>query len=70
MSATLIEKIMSLYQIKGLELSREDLLELIKNMGFDFVKHESDIESTYCKDIKLLGSFVFKCEYWVCIKVR
>ena len=60
MSATLIEKIMSLYQIsKGLELSREDLLELIKNMGFDFVKHESDIESTYCKDIKLLGSFVF-----------
>lgn len=55
---------------KGLELSREDLLELIKNMGFDFVKHESDIESTYCKDIKLLGSFVFKCEYWVCIKVR
>ncbi|KHC64357.1 hypothetical protein MGS_06164 [Candida albicans P78042] len=55
---------------KGLELSREDLLELIKNMGFDFVKHESDIESTYCKDIKSLGSFVFKCEYWVCIKVR
>ncbi|RCK65791.1 Carnosine N-methyltransferase [Candida viswanathii] len=54
---------------KGLELSREDLIELIKNLGFVFAKHESGIENSYCRDIKLLGSFVFKCEYWVCEKV-
>lgn len=54
---------------KGLELSREDLVELIKKLGFAFAKHESGIESSYCKDVKLLGSFVFKCEYWVCEKL-
>ncbi|KAK6453792.1 putative trehalase [Scheffersomyces xylosifermentans] len=55
--------------MKGLELTREDLIELIEKVGFKFEKHESDIESTYCGDIKALGSFVYKCEYWVCRKV-
>ena len=54
---------------KGLELSREDLVQLIENLGFAFRKHQSGIESSYCKDIKLLGSFVFKCEFWVCEKL-
>ncbi|EGW33901.1 putative trehalase [Spathaspora passalidarum NRRL Y-27907] len=55
---------------KGLELSREDLVELIKTMGFEFIKHESNIETSYCRDIKSLGSFTFKCEFWVCRKIK
>ncbi|CAI5755994.1 unnamed protein product [Candida verbasci] len=54
---------------KGLELSREDVIELVKNMGFNFIKHESDIKSTYCKDIKSLGSFEYSCDFWVCEKI-
>ncbi|KAG2731239.1 hypothetical protein G9P44_005655 [Scheffersomyces stipitis] len=55
--------------MKGLELSREDLIELVEKIGFKFEKRESDIETTYCGDIKALGSFVYKCEYWVCRKL-
>ncbi|KAG7660991.1 uncharacterized protein J8A68_005511 [[Candida] subhashii] len=40
---------------KGLELSRDDLIELIENLGFVFEKRESGIESSYCRDIKSLG---------------
>ncbi|QPG73707.1 hypothetical protein FOA43_001020 [Brettanomyces nanus] len=54
---------------KGLELSREDLLRLIKDMGFEFVQHESDIETTYGGDDKALGLWKYKCEFWVCKKV-
>ncbi|ODV80273.1 putative trehalase [Suhomyces tanzawaensis NRRL Y-17324] len=52
----------------GLELSRDDLIALIEKMGFDFEKRESGIETSYSGDIKALGSFVYKCEYWVCKK--
>lgn len=55
--------------LKGLELSREDLFELVKKMGFKFEKQEHDIETTYSGDSRALGAFVYKCEYWVCRKV-
>lgn len=54
--------------MKGLELSREDLIELVKKIGFTFEKHESEIETSYSSDIRSLGTFVYKCEYWVCRK--
>lgn len=53
---------------KGLELSKDDLIELIEKMGFEFVIHESNLNSTYGGDIKSLGSWNYKCEYWVCRK--
>lgn len=56
--------------MKGLELSREDLIQLIADMGFTFVTHESDIDSTYGGDDKSLGSWNYKCEFWVCRKVQ
>lgn len=54
--------------MKGLELSREDLINLIEKMGFCFEKHELDIESTYSTDPRSLGSFGYKCDFWVCRK--
>ncbi|KAK6463453.1 putative trehalase [Scheffersomyces coipomensis] len=55
--------------MKGLELSKDDLIELIKNMGFKFEKHESNFKTTYCGDKKSLGTYIYDCEYWVCRKV-
>lgn len=54
--------------MKGLELTREDLIELVKKIGFIFEKHESDIETSYSSDIRSLGTYVYKCESWVCRK--
>lgn len=55
--------------LKGLELSRDDLLELVEKMGFSFEKRESEIVTKYCGDGRLLGGFEYKCEYWVARKV-
>lgn len=55
--------------LRGLELSRDDLLELIKNLGFEFIKHESDIETTYGGPLEnSMGKWSYKAEYWVCRK--
>ncbi|KAG7194379.1 uncharacterized protein KQ657_004591 [Scheffersomyces spartinae] len=54
--------------LNGLELSREDLVDLIKNMGFEFESHQSDIESNYATDVRALGGFVYGSEFWVCKK--
>lgn len=53
---------------RGLELSREDLYDLVKKLGFTFKKRESELPTTYSGDPKSLGSYVYKCEYWVCVK--
>ncbi|CCH44472.1 hypothetical protein BN7_4036 [Wickerhamomyces ciferrii] len=50
--------------VKGLELSRDDLIELCKNW-FDFNHHETGIESGYSSDPKALGGWKYKCEYWI-----
>lgn len=55
--------------LKGLELSRDDLIELIEKIGFKFEKRQSNIESTYSSDIRSLGEFIYKCEYWVARKI-
>ena len=51
---------------QGLELSRDDLIYLVKKMGFVYEKYESNIKSTYCTDPRALGYFMYDCEYWVC----
>ncbi|ANZ76168.1 BA75_03089T0 [Komagataella pastoris] len=55
--------------MKGLELTRDDLVQLIKDIGFIFLKHESEISSPYCGDERSLGGWEYKCEYWLCEKV-
>lgn len=54
--------------LRGLELSLEDLVSLIEEVGFKFEKRESGIRSTYSSDVRALGEFVYKCEYWVVVK--
>lgn len=55
--------------LKGLELSRDDLLELIEKMGFTFKEHRSGIETTYgCETAENMGRWNYKCEFWVCQK--
>lgn len=53
--------------VKGLELTRDDFLELSKNW-FGITHHESDIESTYSNDPKSLGGWKYKCDYIIAKK--
>lgn len=55
--------------LQGLELSKEDLLDLISKVGFEFLEHESNIETSYGGDPRALGSWIYKCEFWVCKKI-
>ncbi|CCE79300.1 Piso0_001354 [Millerozyma farinosa CBS 7064] len=55
--------------LKGLELTRDDLIDLIKSVGFEFVKHQSEVQSKYSVDPRSLGNFTFKSEFWVCKKL-
>lgn len=56
--------------MKGLELSKDDLIAIIKNVGFEFIEHESNIESSYGADKFALGNWKYKSEYWVCRKLK
>lgn len=53
---------------KGMELSREDLLLLMEDMGFILEKHESGIKSGYSGDPRAMGGYEYQCEYWVARK--
>ncbi|CAN6614042.1 carnosine N-methyltransferase [Trichomonascus vanleenenianus] len=52
----------------GLEMSLEDLLELIPTFGFRFEKRESGIPSMYTNSPESMGGFMYLCEYWIAIK--
>lgn len=52
----------------GLELARDDLINLIKQIGFKFTETTHAIESTYTADDHCLGRFQYDCEFWVCEK--
>lgn len=54
--------------MRGLELSRDDLLNLINDVGFEFIEHESGIHSNYGCDSQSMGSWDYKCEFWICKK--
>lgn len=54
---------------RGLELTLEELLELIPKYGFAIEKHESSIPCTYTMDEASMGGFVYKCEFWVARKL-
>ncbi|ODV62387.1 S-adenosylmethionine-dependent methyltransferase [Ascoidea rubescens DSM 1968] len=60
--------------MKGLELTREDLLQCIKSMGFEFKVYENNVETTYGNDGvnsgKVLAEWVYRCEFWVCNKKK
>ncbi|CAH2353113.1 carnosine N-methyltransferase [[Candida] railenensis] len=55
--------------MKGFELSREDLLELVEKIGFTIEKVEDEIPTNYCTDPRSLGGFEYKCVYWVARKI-
>ncbi|ODV96027.1 hypothetical protein PACTADRAFT_80101 [Pachysolen tannophilus NRRL Y-2460] len=55
--------------LKGLELTREDLIELVKKCGFKFLKYENNIETTYASSKDSLGGYRYECDYWLCQKV-
>ncbi|GMG52512.1 unnamed protein product [Ambrosiozyma monospora] len=54
--------------MKGLELSRDDLIQLVEDSGFKFVKRESGIKTTYGGDPVALGGWSYDCEFWICQK--
>lgn len=54
---------------RGLELTLEEVLELIPQYGFVLEKHESGIPCTYTMDEASMGGFVYKCEFWVARKL-
>ena len=53
----------------GLELTMEDILGLLPKFGFKLEKHESGISCSYSLDPLSMGGYVYKCEYWVAVKV-
>lgn len=53
--------------MKGLELSRNDLLNLIRDMGFNlYPLLDSKIQTTYATDPLLMSNFIYNCESWCC----
>lgn len=54
--------------LRGLELSLDDLISLINNIGFEFVEHESNITTSYGADVKSMAGWNYNCEFWVCRK--
>lgn len=55
--------------MEGLELTREELIELVEKCGFKIERHESDISTTYSSDTRALGNFVYDAEFWVARKL-
>ena len=53
--------------LNGLELSRDDLLQMIEKFNFTVQKHHQ-IPSKYSADPNALGYFMYDCQYWVCRK--
>lgn len=51
--------------MEGMELTREELFELMDAMGFDIVEHESGIDTIYSSDATAMSNFHYGCEYWV-----
>lgn len=56
--------------LKGLELSRDDLILLINDLGFTFKEQKCNIETTYGGHNSQLGGWKYKSEFWVCQKTK
>lgn len=54
--------------MEGMELSREELFALMEKIGFEIVKSESGIKTTYSSDTKALLNFEYNAEFWVARK--
>lgn len=54
--------------LKGMELSLEDLVSLVEEMGFTFEKRESGIKTSYGGDPRSLGGWIYECEFWIARK--
>lgn len=54
--------------MEGLELSRDELWELMDRVGFVVEESESDIRTTYASDVKALSNFEYGAEFWVARK--
>lgn len=53
--------------MEGLELSREELFQLMDRMGFEVEEHES-FDTTYSSDVRALSNFQYGTEFWVARK--
>lgn len=53
----------------SLELTRQDLVEVIKKLGFKFIHQESGIETMYGADSDSIGGYLYKCDFWVLQKI-
>lgn len=51
--------------MEGLELTRLELLDLMKSMGFEILEHEMGIQTVYGGDSAALSHFVYGCDFWV-----
>lgn len=56
--------------MEGLELSRDELLELMDRMGFVVEESESNIRTTYSSDVRAMSNFEYGAEFWVARKKK
>lgn len=54
--------------MQGLELSREELFEVMDKIGFTIETAELGIETTYSSDVRALGGIKYDAEFWVARK--
>lgn len=54
--------------MEGLELSRDELLDLVGRMGFVVEESESNIRTTYSSDVRAMSNFEYGAEFWVARK--
>ncbi|OBA19893.1 N2227-domain-containing protein [Metschnikowia bicuspidata var. bicuspidata NRRL YB-4993] len=55
--------------MEGLELTRDELLELIEKVGFKITEHRAGIQATYSSDVRASSKFVYGCDFWVAEKL-
>lgn len=52
----------------GLELSLNEIFDVLPNYGLRIIKQESRIPTTYAIDTMSMRGNMYNCEYWVAIK--
>ena len=53
----------------SIELTDDEVVTLVKRMGFDIIKKEGDITAPYIHDSESMLQTVYKASHWVARKV-
>ena len=52
----------------SIEPSYDMIHNIIKDVGFQFLKEEKNVEAAYCQNSKSMLQFNYKCVFFTCVK--